>query len=154
LFSHSLGEPLSYGEENDCTFVALSEKLEGIGRPEDLYVSGLQAVGNSDTGSSAVTVGFGEQTGLTTGTSLGVEVSAGVSVGPIGLDVTSGLEQAETHGTFIGLDVAYRGEVGHLSEAHFTPERRYDFGLCIYHFVSDAGNAAYPVVDYVVVPAE
>jgi hypothetical protein len=50
--------------------------------------------------------------------------------------------------------VTYRGDLANLPDSHYALERRYLWGLCVYHYIADDLHAAYPVVSYVVEPAD
>ncbi|MEM9190172.1 MAG: VCBS repeat-containing protein [Myxococcota bacterium] len=151
LFGHRLGNPFSYRRAEYCNALGLDS---ASGRATEIFSSQLVDVGNSDSGSASLTVGFAEQTGTTTELTLGVELSGGLSLGGAGLDVTMGLETSTTHETFVGSEVTYRGEVRNLPDRFYTMQRRYLWGLCVYHYLGSEGRAAYPVVDYVVEPID
>ena len=149
LLGHTLGDPRSYLAPSECTEAALDAALAGVGDASDVFATASGEVGSSPSGSTSRFVTFGEQTSRSTELSLGVELSAGVSVGGVGLDVTASLTSAWTHETTVGSEVTYTGAVSHIG-AGLTAATTYNWGLCVFHFESADGRASYPVVTYVV----
>lgn len=148
LFVHRVGDPLSYRGEEACNVRQLVSAA--VGEAEDVFLSQLVDVGNSDSGSSRLTVSFAEQTGIMRTKTLGVQLTGAVTIGGAGGSVTQGLEESVTHSTFVGQEVNYAGRVANLADPLYTTERRYLWGLCVYDFIAESGQAAFPVVDYVV----
>lgn len=150
LFQHTIGDPTTYAPAAECNEAAIDAALGGSGDAFDVFAGTQVDVGTSPSGSTERFVTFGEQTTRSTELTLGVEISAGVSVGGVGLDVSAGISTSWTHATTIGHEVTYTGSVSHIAGDGYTFENRYRWGLCVFHFRSADGTGSYPVIGYTV----
>jgi hypothetical protein len=150
LLTHEIGDPHSYKRPNDCTPAALAAAVAGRGTADAPFRSpDLVDVGNTESGSNHRFVSVAEQTTLSETHTLGVTLGLGGSVAGYGLDVTAGLSHSWSNFTTLGHETVYSGDVSHIA-GELDVADRYSWGLCVYDYVADNGQAAFPVIDYVV----
>jgi len=150
LFNHAIGNPHSYMRPGSCTAPELADRVGATGVALSPFRSAeLVDVGNTPSGNNTRSVSVAEQITDESSHTLGVEISAGGTVAGVTADVTAGFSHAWTNATIIGSEVEYGGSVSHMA-GDIDPSDRYSWGLCVYNYVGNDMQAAYPVIDYVV----
>lgn len=151
LFTHTVGQPDTYGVPRSCTHETLQGRM-GTGVVSAVYESpSLTDVGDAPSGSRSVSVDVETQTeqGVDAVFEVGGVIGGALVVGG---SITAYVGGGYSYRTTIGSGASYTGTVGVITEG-YGPDTRFQWGLCLFHWADDADepqHASYPVVTYVV----
>ncbi len=143
-FGHTVGDPSSYPTETerDAILAAYTGWITPASS-EPLY-----SIGETSAGGTEVFISMSEENAEAEARTLGVEVSAGFSVGGVGVETTVGLSNTSIYEIAIAESTEYVGSVGDIPSSDYM-DYNYGFGMFVYNFERDDG-VKYQVINWCV----
>ncbi len=143
-FTHTVGDPSTYPDKDARD--ALLATYTGWMTPDPSEQ--LLSIGEASAGGTEAFISMGKENAQSEARTLGVEVSAGFSVGGVGVESTVGLSNTNIYEIAVAESTDYAGSVGDIPSSHFN-DYEYYFGMFVYNFERDDG-VKYQVINWCV----
>ena len=145
-FSHTIGDPSTYPtkEQRDALLDTENAGYAGWTTPDKS--DPLHTVGETSGGGTEVFIEISEENSTAESRKIGVEVSAGFSVGGVGVETTAGISSNNIYEISVGESTEYVGSIGDIPSSHYA-DNAYTFGMFVYNFERDDG-VKYQVINW------
>lgn len=142
-FNHTVGDPETYPSVDDKNNMLDAENEGFTGWQSDIHT-----IGETSSGGTEIVISMSKEEATAEARTLGVEVSAGFSVGGVGTEVTAGLSETNIYEISVGETTEYVGSVGDIP-SDYHADYSYEFGMFVYNFEREDGTK-YQVINWFV----